>query len=70
MRYKHETCTKVIPKECTIPVVTNNKQICKASHIIQYTRGIMSHGNTTTVKTVFLRWQNAFMQIELNLVYR
>ena len=66
MRYEHETCTKITPKEYAIMVTSKNDQVCKVSHIV-LTYNITSKHNSI---------ENGFIQMvepshmELHLVYR
>ena len=55
MRYEHETCTKIIPKEYAIMIVSKNDRICKVSHIILHIRHTTSHGNTTQLDN-YRKW--------------
>ena len=59
MRYEHETCTKITPKEYAIMVVSKNDQVYKVSHIILYTRHT-SHGNTTQLDNII---ESSFTQM-------
>ena len=54
MRYEHETCTKITPKEYAIMVASENDHACKISHIILHTRHT-SHGNITQLDN-YRKW--------------
>ena len=56
MRYEHETCTKITPKEYAIIVASKNYQDCEVFHIILHIRHNITwkHRNWTIIEISFI----------------